>query len=99
MTMSSSRVWRYTTPEETPETIKSVEKSRKIMKTIITDKIDRFLPNNTPLVDTVTEKTHLMCPNAKAALEAAGSSLDRVVKCVILFTDIADYEESNKVYV
>lgn len=39
--MSSSHVWKYTTPEETAETKQSVEKSRKIMKNIITDKIDR----------------------------------------------------------
>lgn len=38
------------------------------------------LPDSTVLEGTVAEKTHLMCQNTKAALEAAGSSLDRVVK-------------------
>lgn len=99
------------------------------------------LPDNTPLIGSVTEKTHLMCQNTQAALEAAGSSLDKVIKvqvsishsirdgtlhsylrlhflcscscyaCAvrkkpanlpasqIFFTDVADYEESNKVYV
>lgn len=32
---------------------------------------------------TVAEKTHKMCQNARAVLEAAGSSLDKVVKVVV----------------
>ncbi len=34
----------------------------------------------------------------KHALEAAGSSLDRVVKCTVFFTDMADFQAFNAIY-
>ncbi|HIP80560.1 MAG TPA: RidA family protein [Kiloniellaceae bacterium] len=34
----------------------------------------------------------------RAALEAAGSSLDRVVKCTVFFTDMNDFQPFNDVY-
>jgi 2-iminobutanoate/2-iminopropanoate deaminase len=36
--------------------------------------------------------------NIKATLAAAGSSLDRVVKCTVFLADIADYAAMNQVY-
>jgi len=44
-------------------------------------------PKAEPVGKTVAEKTHKMCQNAAAVLEAAGSSMDKVVKvtvCVIV---------------
>jgi hypothetical protein len=38
------------------------------------------LPDDTPLDGTVAENIQLMCQSTKAAPEAAGSSLDRVVR-------------------
>ncbi|RSL92587.1 hypothetical protein CEP52_013739 [Fusarium oligoseptatum] len=35
---------------------------------------------------TAAEKAHKMCQNAKTVLEAAGSSLDKVVKVTIYFS-------------
>lgn len=32
---------------------------------------------------TITEQTHKMCQNARAVLEAAGSSLDKAVKVTV----------------
>jgi 2-iminobutanoate/2-iminopropanoate deaminase len=32
------------------------------------------------------------------ALAAAGSSLDRVVKCTVYFADMADFQEFNRIY-
>lgn len=41
------------------------------------------------LIDgTVAEKTHKMCQNARAVLEAAGSSLDKVVKITVSFNHL-----------
>ena len=34
----------------------------------------------------------------RAALEAAGSSLERVVKCTVFFTDMNDFQPFNDVY-
>ena len=36
--------------------------------------------------------------NVKSVLDLAGSSLDRVVKCTVFLTDIANYDAMNKVY-
>ena len=36
--------------------------------------------------------------NIKAVLEAAGSSLDRVLKCTVFLTDISQYGPMNEVY-
>lgn len=40
-------------------------------------------PSGKPVEGTVAEQTHQMCQNAQAVLEAAGSSLDKVVKVVV----------------
>lgn len=40
-------------------------------------------PDGTVLEGTVEEKTRLVCENAKNALEAAGTSLDKVVKVTV----------------
>ena len=34
----------------------------------------------------------------RAALEAAGSSLDRVLKCTVFFADMADFQAFNEIY-
>jgi 2-iminobutanoate/2-iminopropanoate deaminase len=36
--------------------------------------------------------------NLKTVLEAAGSSLDRVLKCTVFLTDIADFPAMNEVF-
>jgi 2-iminobutanoate/2-iminopropanoate deaminase len=36
--------------------------------------------------------------NIKTVLEAAGSSLDRVLKCNVFLTDIANFRAMNEVY-
>lgn len=36
--------------------------------------------------------------NVKAVLEAAGSSMDRVLKCTVFLTDIANFQAMNEVY-
>lgn len=38
------------------------------------------------------------CKNVKAVLEAAGSSLDKVVKTTCLLSDLADFAAFNAVY-
>lgn len=50
-----------------------------------------------PLAD-VTRQTKLVLDNVKACLEAAGSSLDKVVKCTVYITNAAYFDEVNDVY-
>jgi len=46
----------------------------------------------------VGEQTTQVLANLRAILEAAGSSLDRVVKATIMLTDMADFDAVNKAY-
>jgi 2-iminobutanoate/2-iminopropanoate deaminase len=46
----------------------------------------------------IEEQTRLVLSNLKAVLEAAGSSLDKTVKCTVFLQDMNDYSEMNAVY-
>ena len=43
-------------------------------------------------------QTRLVLDNIKAILEAAGSSLDKAVKCSVFLRDINDFAAMNEVY-
>ena len=47
---------------------------------------------------TVEEQTEQVCRNLKAVLEAAGSSLENVVKTTCFLADMADFAAFNGVY-
>jgi 2-iminobutanoate/2-iminopropanoate deaminase len=46
----------------------------------------------------IEEQTRLVLSNLKAVLEAAGSSLDKAVKCTVFLQDLKDYSQMNAVY-
>ncbi|MDE7231051.1 MAG: RidA family protein [Oscillospiraceae bacterium] len=46
----------------------------------------------------IEEQTHRVCQNLKAVLEAAGSSLEKVIKTNCYLKDINDFAAFNKVY-
>lgn len=46
----------------------------------------------------IEEQTRRVCENLKAVLEAAGSSLEKVVKTNCYLKDIGDFAAFNKVY-
>jgi len=46
----------------------------------------------------ITAQTHRVMQNLKAVLEAAGSSLDAVVKTTIFLADLGDFKTVNEVY-
>jgi 2-iminobutanoate/2-iminopropanoate deaminase len=50
------------------------------------------------LKGTVQEEVARVLENLKAVLEAAGSSLDRVVRTTVFLTDLGDFEAMNEVY-
>lgn len=57
------------------------------------------LPGTRQLVDTgIVKQTQQTLENIKAVLTYAGSSLDRVFKCTVFLTKIADFEAMNGVY-
>jgi len=47
---------------------------------------------------TIEEQAEQSCKNIKAILEAAGSSMDKVVKTTCFLQDIADFAAFNEVY-
>ena len=47
---------------------------------------------------TIEEQTEQVFANLKAILEAAGSSLDRIVKTTVFLTDLGDFQGMNEVY-
>ncbi|KAK4943171.1 hypothetical protein LTR10_017195 [Elasticomyces elasticus] len=47
---------------------------------------------------TVGDKTHSLCRNAAVVLEAAGSSLEKVVKVTLFLANMDDFAEMNEVY-
>jgi 2-iminobutanoate/2-iminopropanoate deaminase len=46
----------------------------------------------------VASQTHRTFQNLKAVLEAAGSSLEKVVKCNVYLADINNFQAMNEVY-
>ncbi len=47
---------------------------------------------------TIEDQTRLVLKNLAAVLEAAGSSLDRVVKATVFLQDMNDFSRMNQVY-
>ena len=50
------------------------------------------------ILGTIQEETHRTLKNIASILEAAGSSMDHVIKCTVHLADINDFDEYNKVY-
>lgn len=53
---------------------------------------------NLKITDDIKKATALVLDNIKAALESAGSGLDRVVKATVFLRDMADFGSLNEVY-
>ena len=46
----------------------------------------------------ISKQTEVCLDNVKAALEAAGSSMDKVLKVTVFLTDMRDFQAMNEVY-
>jgi 2-iminobutanoate/2-iminopropanoate deaminase len=56
-------------------------------------------PDHAEIVgDTIAEQTEQVLANLRAILEAAGSSLDRLVKTTVFLQDLGDFNGMNEVY-
>jgi 2-iminobutanoate/2-iminopropanoate deaminase len=56
-------------------------------------------PDHAEIVgDTIQEQTEQVFANLRAILEAAGSSLDRLVKTTVYLTDLGEFAGMNEVY-
>ncbi len=50
------------------------------------------------ILGTIEEETHRTLRNIQAIIEAAGASMDQVVKCTAHLADINEFDRYNKVY-
>ena len=50
------------------------------------------------VLGTVEEETHRTLNNIKSIVEAAGGTMDNIVKCTVHLSDINDFEKFNSVY-
>lgn len=55
-------------------------------------------PADKTMPEDIREQATLCLSNIKAILEAAGSSMDKVLKSTVLLTDIDDFAAVNEVY-
>ena len=46
----------------------------------------------------IAQETHQVMKNIAAIVEAAGSSMDNMLKCTVLLTDIGNFAQVNEVY-
>ena len=53
---------------------------------------------NTVEAKTIEEQTTQVCENLKAVVEAAGTTMDTVVKTVCFLADINDFAKFNEIY-
>jgi 2-iminobutanoate/2-iminopropanoate deaminase len=51
-----------------------------------------------PVGDGIRKQTEQVLANIRAILEAAGSSMDRLVKTTVFLTNLADFPVMNEVY-
>ena len=61
--------------------------------TLGTDSTNKLVPGG------IAAETRQTMLNIKRTLEANGSSMDRVVKCLVMLADIAEWGQMNTVYV
>lgn len=57
-----------------------------------------LLPNGEFLDSDIKAQTHQVCKNLKAVLEAAGSSLENVIKTNVYLSDMSYFTQFNEVY-
>ena len=53
---------------------------------------------NTVEAKTIEEQTHQVCKNLTAVVEAAGTTMDKVVKTDCFLADINDFAKFNEIY-
>jgi 2-iminobutanoate/2-iminopropanoate deaminase len=54
--------------------------------------------NPQPVSDSIHEQTEQTLMNLRAILEAAGSSMDKLVKTTVFLTNLDDFQGMNEVY-
>ena len=81
-----------------PEAIGPYSQAIKVGNMVFTSGQIALTPNGEFLDADVKTQTKQVCENLKAVLEAAGSSIENVVKTTIFLDDINNFNDVNEVY-
>ena len=55
-------------------------------------------PDSGQVCSSIEGQTAQVLENLKAIIEAAGSTMEKVVKCTVYLQNFSDFEEMNKIY-
>ncbi len=84
---------------DAPEVVLPLSQAIRLDNLIFTSGMTARDPKTRQLIGGDIEKqTERIILNLKAILEAAGSSLEKVVKVTVFLTDMKDFEGMNRVY-
>jgi 2-iminobutanoate/2-iminopropanoate deaminase len=86
------------TTDKAPSAIGPYVQAKQFGNLIFTSGQISLLPDGTLLQGTVEEQTKQVLKNLSAVLEAAGSSLQQVIKTTVFIKDMNDFGLINAVY-
>lgn len=81
-----------------PQAIGSYEQAIKVGGFVYTSGQIGLRPDGTMSEECIKEQTTQVMQNLKAVLEAAGSSLDKVIKATIFIKDMAEFKTIDEIY-
>lgn len=85
--------------DQAPQAIGPYSQAKKVGQMLFLSGQIPLDPKNQQLIEGgIKEQTERVCLNLKAVLEAAGSSLDKVIKTTCLLKDMNHFVEFNEVY-
>lgn len=84
--------------EKAPKAIGPYSQAQKVGDLLFTSGQIPLNPSTGELVTEIKAATNQSLENVKAILEAAGTSLENVVKTVVYIKDMNDFGEVNEVY-
>lgn len=89
----------YVSTKNAPDAIGPYSQAVKVNGLLFTSGQIAIDPaTNTVKAVTIEEQTTQVCENLKAVVEAAGTTMDKVVKTVCFLADINDFAKFNEVY-
>ena len=84
---------------DAPEVVLPLSQAIKVDNLVFTSGMTARDPKTRQLIEgDIETQTERIILNLKAILEAAGSSLEKVVKVTVFLTDIRDFEGMNRAY-
>lgn len=84
--------------DKAPQAIGPYSQAIKLGDLVFTSGNIPLKPDGSLVIGSVEEQTHQVMANLKAVLEAAGSSLEKVVKTTVFIKNMDEFARINEVY-